>query len=74
MTARPHHKPRIPTLDVMRATGRTQKRPVPMKPLMEWANVMFTALSGVGEPHANEIVAGALARLIHRRRRRPGDR
>lgn len=41
---------------------------------MEWANVMFAALSGVGNPHANETVAGALAHLAHRRRRRPGDR
>ena len=45
-----------------------------MKRLMEWANVMFAALSGVGNAHANETVTGALARLTHRRRRRPGDR
>jgi hypothetical protein len=45
-----------------------------MKRLMAWANVMFAALSGVGNPRADETVAGALAHLTHRRRRRPGDR
>ena len=45
-----------------------------MKRLIEWANVMFAALSGVGNPHATDTVAGALARLTHRGRQTPGDR
>src|SRR3954468_19213500 len=40
-----------------------------------WAALAtIPAFTSVGNPHANETVAGALARLTHRRRRRTGDR